>query len=488
MTRRHRLLLAILPVVSIRLALALPAGANPASLDTVAALRDTVIVPAMAPAEKLTAPAAPVDTLIALAAPLIPADSTGLRLELGASTELSNEIFYEDDVDTTFLRPRLVASPQGQVSAVARVAWEGMRNRGALGFRILNDASVGTLTQSDVLETRLQNARGAANRMDLHSRLAYRHDRSFDRDLTEWRADGFGRLRSELGDDQTFGELGGRWDFGRTAGSSAAFLPDRNAGGAWIAVDRLPLTGADWRAGYSFMARAYPDSMVRDHLEHGWELQVRQELPGLASLQLETTGQRRVAIHAEPVPASPGASRDRYLSGDAAAELRWRPIERIETRTRFEGEWFRYDQPDSILYFDYHVLRASFATRLEDLGALALSAGPRLQWLRSPRDPAEAYDEREGALEIEWLGPGAWWSVAPAVGWRDYVLKATGNRFEDVGIHSSYWFLELIAFGEQALGARWHARATASARDEHHRDASQNARSLYFSLDIRILF
>jgi hypothetical protein len=119
---------------------------------------------------------------------------------------------------------------------------------------------------------------------------------------------------------------------------------------------------------------------------------------------------------------------------------------------------------------------------------MAVSIGPRLQWLRSPGEPAEAYDETAGALEVEWLLPGRWWNVGPALGWRNYRLEPSGNPFEDVGIHSSYWFIDLSAFAEQALGAGWQLRGIGTARDEHHRDTSQNARSLYFSLDIRRLF
>ena len=73
-------------------------------------------------------------------------------------------------------------------------------------------------------------------------------------------------------------------------------------------------------------------------------------------------------------------------------------------------------------------------------------------------------------------------------GWREYQLEPSGHPFEDVGLHSSYAFIEVSAFAEQGLGPLWHLRFSGTARDEQHRDATQNARSLYFSLDIRRLF
>ena len=404
-----------------------------------------------------------------------------MHFELGASTDVSNEIFYTDDVDTTFLRPRLVGSPESQVSGVSRILWQGSRAGGAWGYRVQNDASVGSLTQSEVLEWGVRNPRTEVRRYEVVSRLGYRHDRSFDRDLTEWRADGSGRTSLAVGDEAR-GEIGGRWDFGRSRGASAAFLPNRNAGGGWLAIERSPLIGTEWRLGYGLVGWAYPDSVVRDHLEHSWEARLRRELPGLSSLELETRGERRTAIHTAP------SSRDRFVNGEGSAELRWQPIERLETRTRLEGEWIHYDQPDSVLYFDYHTLRSSLTFRLENGSPFAIALGPHLQWLRSPADPAESYDEAAAALELEWLGIGSWWNLAPLAGWREYRLEPTGNPFEDVGLHSSYAFYELSAFAEQSLGPPWRLRVSGTARDERHRDATQNARSLYFSLDIRRLF
>jgi len=78
--------------------------------------------------------------------------------------------------------------------------------------------------------------------------------------------------------------------------------------------------------------------------------------------------------------------------------------------------------------------------------------------------------------------------VAPAAGVRAY---GRGPLAENLGLgslHSSYAFYELTLFGDQAIAGGLRLRALASGRWEPHVDATQNAGSLYFSLDLRRLF
>ncbi|MBI1799445.1 MAG: hypothetical protein HYR73_07125 [Candidatus Eisenbacteria bacterium] len=409
-------------------------------------------------------------------------DTVRARFEFGAGADVSNEIFYEDDVDTTFLRHRLVSTPEAQLAGV--LAWEldGTRGGRETRYHVRNDLRAGNLVQTELLELHAGSGLDFTRRLDLESRLGWRHDQSFGRNLTEWRADGFGRMRSPLGDGDTHVEAGGRWDFGRSSGPSAGLIPDRNAGGGWIALDHTPITGVDGRVGYSLIARAYPDSTMRDHFEHAWEARARDDPRGAGWLEFESTGERRVTMRDAPT------SRDQFLDARASVDGRVRFGRMLAGDGRFEGEWFRYDHPDSVLYFDYDVWRAALDLRFDRLATFAASIGPRVQWLRSPLSPAEAYDEGAIALELEWLARSAWWNVAPAFGRRRYRLGPTGRPFEDVGIHSPYWFVEAGLFCDQSLGAGWRLRASGTARDERHDDASQNAQSLYFSLDIRRLF
>jgi hypothetical protein len=55
-------------------------------------------------------------------------------------------------------------------------------------------------------------------------------------------------------------------------------------------------------------------------------------------------------------------------------------------------------------------------------------------------------------------------------------------------LHSSFDFVELTGFLDQPLPGKLRARATAAVRSERHDVADHDARSLYFSLDLRRLF
>lgn len=411
-----------------------------------------------------------------------PADTLRAQLELGGSTDYSNEIFYEDDVDTTFLKRQLVASPQAQISGVGRVTIDGTHAGRAAAYHVQNDVSIGNLVQSDVLELRGATGSELDTRYDLVSELGWRHDQSFDRDFTELREEGYARARASLGEGSVHGEMGGRWDFQRTSGPSAGFIPDRNAGGGWLAFERMPLYGTEWRFGYALTTRAYPDSIERDHVAHTWEARVREELGGGGFLELESTGERRVTIHPAPT------SRDRFLNADASALCRLRLDDALALDTRLDGEWFNYDEPDSVYDFNYRVGHASLALRFDRLPQFSATLGPRLQWLRSPMNPAESYDECAAMLELEWLKSDSWWSVSPSIGRRDYLLKPDRDAFDDVGLHSSYWFVDLGWYAEQPLAGGWRLHTLGAAHAERHDQPSDDARSLYFSLDIRRLF
>ena len=59
---------------------------------------------------------------------------------------------------------------------------------------------------------------------------------------------------------------------------------------------------------------------------------------------------------------------------------------------------------------------------------------------------------------------------------------------EGIGLHSSYAFYEIDLLADQALPGSLRLRAYVDARLESHVDHTQDARSLYFSLDLRRIF
>ncbi len=197
----------------------------------------------------------------------------------------------------------------------------------------------------------------------------------------------------------------------------------------------------------------------------------------------ETHGARRVARNPAP------DTRDRFMEADMSAE----------GTVRFGPSWaggllaglevFRYDAPDSAVFFDYGIARAQIMPRYER-AAWTLALGPRLEILEAEVGSLEEYRELSGVVEFDGLLPGTWWSVAPEFGWREYRAPATGadGSVEAIGAHSSYRFLEINAYADQAVAGGIRVRLLGSGRFEAHTQAADDSRSLYISLDVRKIF
>jgi hypothetical protein len=312
--------------------------------------------------------------------------------------------------------------------------------------------------------------------LHLNPSLEYRHDRTFDRNREEWRGVMRSRLRRAFMDATTFAELGSRLDLIRTSGQGTEFLLDRNAAEISAALEHAALLGNEWRAGYRLSGRAFPDSSERDHLEHGWDGRVKWALPGGHAVALETNGARRRTFE---VAAS---SRDNYWNEEGAFEVELRTLSRWSVRSRLEGEALQYDVEDSTVFFDYQVARGHLGLRFDGDGRWTVTVGPRAEALFSRLSPGEGYQEISGAVEIQYLGSGAWWSLTPSSGWRDYdeISGAGLSR-----LHSSYAFYELSVFGDQAILPDLRLRATTMLRHESHTDSGQDARSFYASIEVR---
>ena len=98
--------------------------------------------------------------------------------------------------------------------------------------------------------------------------------------------------------------------------------------------------------------------------------------------------------------------------------------------------------------------------------------------------PGERYHEWGVSLDVERSLGRAWWSFSPSAGVREYSAIGEVARFSG---HSDYRFLELAVLVDQELPLRCRVRLAATARLEKHDDPSQDARSLYFSVDLRRL-
>lgn len=414
------------------------------------------------------------------AAPLPGPDTSSVRVEVGPGVDLTNEIYYEDAlVDTTFLGRRLVDTPEARSAAVLLTVLQGTRGDRSTRYLLQNELSLGDRIQRDVMSLAWRQDVSPSWRISLDPSAEWRRDRSFDRDQQEWRAALRARARRSFADDATALEGGLIADLVRSRGPTSAFLLDRNAARLFVALDRLPLLGDEWRIGYGLATRVFPDSAERDHFEHGWEARWRHPFGDGHAIALETAGQRRVTHDFV------STSRDNFWQETGSLDGDWRAGERWGMRLRVDGEAIQYDLEDSTVFFDYQVLRGRAGVRRHAEGRWSVTAGPRGEILLSRLAPGESYREVGGEVEVEFLGARSWWTVTPAIGWRAYDDSPQAGL--PGSLHSSFVFASLDAFVDQPLLRRWRIRGLTSLRYEAHADETQDAASVYLTLQLRWL-
>jgi hypothetical protein len=405
-------------------------------------------------------------------------DSLAVHVETGVGVDVTNEQFYEDAfVDTTFLGRQLLNTPETRVAGLLSVFIAGTRAERTTGYELRNELNIGDKLQRSLLELDWRQDFDPTWRWSLDPRFEYRHDQTFGRDLEETHASLGSRIRHDLG-SETLAELGAAAEVLRSSGEGDEFVLDRNAARGFVSLDHLGMKGADWRLAYRLDGRVFPDSSERDHFEHGWEARIGHTFSGGHTFGLETVGLRRQTIRIVPT------SRDNFWDVSGAAEGDVRISGATELRMRVEGEAFRYDVEDSVLFFDYQLGRARLDVRRAFERGLAFAVGPRVERLTSKLDPGEAYWETGAALELEFLGRSSWWNLTPAAGWREYDALPDAVAGEFPGEHSSYAFYELGAFVDQALLSALRLRGLATARTEFHTDPAQNATSVYVSFQL----
>jgi hypothetical protein len=408
-------------------------------------------------------------------------DTLGVRLELGATTDVTNELYYEDAfIDTTFLGRRQISTPETRVSGVALAMLTGTRRGRAARFSLTNELRIGDKLQRNALQLSWIDDLAPVWRLSLNPRIEYRNDQTFDRDLQEWRGSLSGRVRRTFDDGNTLADFRARGDFLRTSGTGADFIPDRNVVQLGAGIDHAPLFGNEWRIGYRVDGRQFPDSTVRDHLEHGFDGRFKWSHTAGHWVSLDGTLSRRVTMDVAPT------SRDNFWQEWSQAELSFRLSDAWQVRSRVEAEGFQYELQDSIIYFNYQVVRARLGPRFDRYSGFSFTGGPEAEVLRSGINPEENYEEIGGFLEAEFLRQGGWWSFGPAAGWREY--SGTSLDPDGLGLRGSYAFYEISVLGDQRLPAGLRLRTFGVARIERHANPVNNATSLYFSLDVRRLF
>ena len=392
-------------------------------------------------------------------------------------------MFYQDAfLDTTFMGRSRIENPEAVVAGVVFGALEGTRSGGGSHYQLQNELSAGNLLQRDALGLHWVTDVSPEWRLVGTPSIEYRHDQSYGRDLTEWRAQVSGRARRAFLESATTLDLFGSGDVLRTSGTGADFVLDRNAVRLGAALDHGGFGTFGARAGYALVVRQFPDSAERSHLEHQTELRVRQDRDRGLSWGLDGFLLRRVTLELAPT------SRDNWWQEISALDGEWRAPGSVSLRARCELDAIQYDVQDSTVFFNYSTLRVLAGPRFSGSGRASVWLAPRLEWLAAPLAPGEAYREFAAQAEVELNVGGTLLSATPVAGHREY-QDDPASLIEDNGsLHSSYAFYEFTFFFDQALPGAWRVRALGTARTDLHDNAVENATSLYFSFDVRRLF
>ncbi len=415
-----------------------------------------------------------------------PDDSVSVRVEIGASTEVSNEQFYESSIDdTTFLGRQLHSSPESRTTAVAMAELVRGAADGRWLARLAPDLVLGDGVKRIGTAAAVQFRPEGRTRYSLEPRFDYRDETTFGQVRRDWRAGLLGRWRRTSLDDVSTLRAALGTEVVRSLSGSDPFVLSGTSARAGFGYDRSPLFGWNWGLEYGAVARVYRDSTYRDHLEHRVSFTARRDV-GIGHLvDVDVEVDRREALN------HPENSRDRFLQARARAGASFALATNWSLRPEGGVEVVAYDDPDSLTDFDYAVSGASLDLRHEFGLAWRVSTGPRLEWLTSSWNPAEQYREFAWGVGVEYLTAHNWLSLAPAVGHRAYDEEgsvATDVSLESIPLHTNFDFLELTAFADQLLPGSLRVRALATLRGERHTDRDQDASSLYFSVDVRRLF
>lgn len=407
-------------------------------------------------------------------------DSSRVRLEFGFATDVTNEQYVEETYsDTTFLSRSLRDVPETRRAGVAAMEWVSRAASGRWGMRWRPEVSIGDRARRASAAGRLDWLPDERSAWSLEPRFEWRDDESFGLERREWRGDLRARHRRAWSEtDRVEFSAGGEWL--EASGQDISLLLDRRVGRAAARWTHLPLFGWEWGMRLSAEARAFPDSSDRDHVEAEWGAEARRLFGGAQSLSSALELSRRSARR------EVASTRDRFWAPRASLALDLRSETGARLHWSAEGEAIRYDRPEEAAYFDYELLRTRLDLERDIGGGWAARVGPRLEWLLSAGNASERYAQTGVGIECERVTDRSWWSLGPEAGWRQYE-RETDRVVAQPGVHSSFAYYGVMALTEATWRSAWRLRLTADARIEKHRDASQDARSLYFSLDVRRL-
>ena len=427
-----------------------------------------------------------VSAFLGAAAPVRAADSLSVHWEAGTAAEVSNEQFYESAIDdTTFLGRKLYSDPETRLAVVALAEVFRSWQDGRWLARFTPSASVGEKATRLGAIASIGGRPSEIYRFVLEPRFEYQRDASFGLEHSDWRASLVGRVRRLSLDELGVLRFNAGAEVVRVIEASDPFVLSGTSGRAALGYTRSPLFGPDWDAEYGAIVRTFRDSTSRDHVEQRLAVSLREDDAWGNSLGFAVDAVRRDAVR------EVASTRDRFSQVHALADGSFGPGNGWSLRPELRAEITRYDDPDSLVDFDYELYGAGLPLRSEMGPEWRVSTGPRFELLSAPACPWEECREFAWTFELEKLTGGSWWSLAPVLGRRNCKTFAASEPLGNpltASLHSSFDFVEVSAFLDQPLPGALRTRAMGTLRAERHDDRDHDALSLYFSLDVRRLF
>lgn len=411
-------------------------------------------------------------------------DSIRLRWEVGAATDVTNELFMQDAyLDTTFLGRRLTGSPEVRTGMVASANWVRSLRGGDWTVRVAPDVVVGDKLRKGTFATELRKHALDGWSWSLAPEVELLSDESFALERRQIRTSALARGRRAFGwsGDQAVEWRAGGELLDVLSASDAFLLSHRNAQ-AGVAYEWNSLTSVDFRLDERTHLRTFPDSVARNHLEQQLFASLSRDLAGNQNLSLQLGASWRSTL------TSQESSRDRYRNWTGQLDWTLYAGPNYTFSLGADEEWMQFAEPDSLLDFDYAVHRFQGKVRRQWGGAFSAAVGGRGERLQAPWNSLERYWEVASLIELESLTSGAWYVFSPSLLWRRYEVETQGEGFDLQPAHSDFMGLELFLMLEQAIPGGVRIRGTGVGRVEWHRDSADDARSLYFSLDVRRLF
>ncbi len=423
------------------------------------------------------------------AAPTAP-DSAVFRFDAGLGTDWTNQIFYEQNFDSTAFTGRTtVQAAETRLVGLALARLLGLSGR--TSYQASNDLRAGPDYVRNFTRGAFQHDLSPRVRVTLDAEHDWRRDDTFESRREDRRLGTIEAVRWRSVDRAWGARVSHRFEAQRTAAGALALVPDFNYQRFALDADRALGEAGSVSLGYAYALRAFPDTSSRDYHEHAVSSLAFVPLPGAWSLELWADGGVRDA-------ANDSAVGDRFHQGGIDARVTARIDDRWEAGVRGEVRGNRYAEPTAA-FFDYVISRWAAFARLRPSVSRAIELRPEIEFARTPdfgglpeTSPLadrlavarEEYDQIALRAEYEDFRPSGWFGVELGFGRRDYAERA--ERPDDVSAHSDFWLVSAGGFLDLPVTGKLRARATADLWSELHDLSSDDLHSVFLSAEVRI--